>query len=235
MICNLRMRPRINQFHAVNRRPFSNATLFEWVAQIHRWFDENILSVSQATKSFFIVHFRLFKNSSFVKEQIIGMIVFTAKDDVKGILWGSESLTGITSFESYWKTANLTLMKFACRLAELRVLWWYSLMWGSRLSYHNLSLLLLKSGGSGNPPPSKNPSSSMDGLKFSFRTCFIDMFTKKPWDVDWSYFPEFARMFRYFSLPLLRQVHWTNKALSSISNCFSMEKNLNFLEKLQPN
>lgn len=57
------------------------------MTEIDRRFDVDVLSVAQSSESLFVVGFRLLVDLLFVEEQVVGMVVLAAQDDVERVFW----------------------------------------------------------------------------------------------------------------------------------------------------
>lgn len=171
------------------------------MAEINWRFDINIASVSQTAKCFLASRLRLREDALLTMEQIVGVVVFAAQDYIERVFGWSKMTKIFFDIQNQAmnpKVSHLTFTKFACLLAELSVLWWKSLMWGSRSSCHNFSFFSSPLEGSGKPLPLKKPSCSIKGWKLSFLICLIDIFIEcsgKTLTDDWSYLPETVKLF----------------------------------------
>lgn len=59
------------------------------MTEIDRRIDVEVLSVAQPSESLFVVGFRLLVDFLFVEEQVVGMVVLAAQDDVERVFWRS--------------------------------------------------------------------------------------------------------------------------------------------------
>lgn len=57
------------------------------MTEIDRRFDVHVLSVAQPSESLLVVGFRLLVDLLLVEEQVVGMVVLAAQDDVERVFW----------------------------------------------------------------------------------------------------------------------------------------------------
>lgn len=85
MICDLRMWPRVDEFHTVDRGTFGEASFAQWMGKIYWRLDVDVLCVSQTSERLLIVHFRLSEDILLRVEKVVSVVVFTAKHHVERV------------------------------------------------------------------------------------------------------------------------------------------------------